>query len=230
MPSPDDRVDFIPAPDVPTNALVRRAIEEEHVRLLAIFHYVLGGFTLLGSCIFLFHILMGIAMAMTPELKGSSAEIGAQFMGYLFAGLGTALLLGGWVYGGLTLYAGRCLQLRKHRTFVMVMSAINCFQMPWGTLLGCFTIKVLLSPSMIQSFNASDSRGGGAKSVTLLPPHNPAPIAMPHQIDAEEEAMWIALEKSVASSGSVPEGAAPFQQEVEPSELRDGGGERMVDE
>lgn len=218
MPSPDERADFVPVPNASATALVRRAIEEEHVRLLAIFHYVLGGFTLLTSCIFLIHVVMGIALAMTPELKGSSSEIGAQFMGYMFAGLGTAFLLGGWLYGGLTLYAGRCLQLRKHRTFVIVMSAINCFQMPWGTLLGCFTIKVLLSQSMIQSFNSRNSSRDVIKAVTSSPPPlNPVHIATQYQMDSEEEAIWIALEKSAALSGSPPDDAVPVQQEVEQS-------------
>ena len=214
MPSPQDRAEsqppFIPVMDRPTSAVVRLAIEAEHLRLLAIFHYVLGGFTLLSSCIFLIHVFMGLVMITAPEIASSSAkEAGAHFVGYIFTGLGTLLLLAGWLYGALTLYAGRCLQLKKHRTFIMVMSAINCFQMPWGTLLGCFTIKVLLSPTIVESFNTHGPRSRAIVSAASTSAAFPALGSAPAQPDVEEEAIWLELEKSADPRSSRPDPAAP---------------------
>lgn len=216
MPSPRDGAEsqspLIVAQDAHTAALVRSAIEEEHLRLLAIFHYVVGGFTLLVSCIFLVHIFMGLSLVMT-DLKSPSPEAGV--VGWIITAVGTAALLGGWLYGGLTLYAGRCLQLRKHRTFIMVMSAINCLQVPLGTLLGGFTIKVLLSPAVIQSFNAPGASRGVAMARTSLPLPDPVHISMQHQLDAEEEAIWAELEKSAARDSAAQ---ASVLEEIEPSQ------------
>ena len=36
--------------------------DDKNLDLLAMFHYVVGGLTALFSCLFLFHIAMGIAM------------------------------------------------------------------------------------------------------------------------------------------------------------------------
>ena len=36
--------------------------DAEHLKLLSIFHYIVGGITALFSCLFIMHIAMGIAM------------------------------------------------------------------------------------------------------------------------------------------------------------------------
>lgn len=193
--------------DERTRVLVRNAIDEEHLRLLAIFHYVLGGFTMLTSCLFLMHFAMGIALALAPDFAASAGESGARWVGYLMSGFAGGLMLAGWIYGGLTIYAGRCLQLHKHRTFVMVMSAINCMQMPWGTLLGAFTIKVLLSAGVQERF-----RGISRKEEVAHPA--PLPVtAVIAELAAEEEAMWIEMEKRAAQAATIE--ARPQVSDVE---------------
>jgi hypothetical protein len=45
--------------------------------------------------------------------------------------IGVIILLG-WTFGALTIYAGRCVQKRRHRVFIYVMAGLNCPLIPWG--------------------------------------------------------------------------------------------------
>jgi len=58
-----------------------------------------------------------------------------------------------WIGGALTLYSGSCIKKRKHRMLIYVMAALNCFFIPYGTLLGVFTFIVLTSPDAIAEWN-----------------------------------------------------------------------------
>ena len=53
--------------------------------------------------------------------------------------------------------AGRFLATRKHYMFCLVMAAIECLFTPFGTVLGVFTIVVLMRDSVKQSFATSRS-------------------------------------------------------------------------
>jgi len=44
---------------------------------------------------------------------------------------------------------------RKNRTFSLVVAGINCLQMPFGTVLGVFTIIVLMRPSVQTGYGAN---------------------------------------------------------------------------
>ena len=48
----------------------------------------------------------------------------------------------------LVLIAGRFLGRRTHHLYCLVMAGIECCFMPFGTILGVFTIVVLLRPSV----------------------------------------------------------------------------------
>jgi hypothetical protein len=53
----------------------------------------------------------------------------------------------------LTIAAGRFLTQKKHRIFCIVMASIHCLHAPLGTLLGVFTLIVLLRPSVRMLFD-----------------------------------------------------------------------------
>ena len=50
--------------------------------------------------------------------------------------------------------SARYIKKRKNKTFSIVVAAINCLQMPFGTVLGVFTIIVLMRPSVQSSYEA----------------------------------------------------------------------------
>ena len=68
--------------------------------------------------------------------------------GFLFVIVGGGIVLVGWTVGGLTVYAGRCLQRRRHRLFTFIMVGVNCLHIPFGTALGVCTFLVLQRPTV----------------------------------------------------------------------------------
>jgi uncharacterized membrane protein HdeD (DUF308 family) len=56
--------------------------------------------------------------------------------------------------GILNLISGLCLRARKGRTFSLVVAGINCLHIPLGTVLGVFTIIVLIRDSMRELYEA----------------------------------------------------------------------------
>ena len=134
--------------------------DSEHLKLLAIFHYVVAGMTALFACIPFIHFFMGLALA-TGALGDTDPEsrpIGIGLM--VIAGL---FILAGWTLAVLIAYAGRSLQTRRRYTYCLVMAGVECIFMPFGTVLGVFTIIVLSRDSVkeifgrpVESLQASD--------------------------------------------------------------------------
>ncbi len=88
------------------------------------------------------------------DANSTSSERGST-AGHFFrvmAGVMGGLMLVGWIVGGLTAYAGRCIQKRRRKTLIYVMAAANCLFIPYGILLGIFTFIVLGSPAAIEEF------------------------------------------------------------------------------
>ena len=64
------------------------------------------------------------------------------------------LLFGVWFLGSFVLnsISGLCLRARKFRMFSLVVAGINCLHIPIGTVLGVFTIIVLIRDSVRQLY------------------------------------------------------------------------------
>ena len=126
----------------------------EHLKLLTIFHYVVGGITILFSSIFILHVVMGISMATHPEMwgGGKAGPPPPVFIGYFMAAFAGAFVLTGWTIGALTIYSGCCIKQRARRMFSLVMAGINCAFFPFGTALGVFTFVVLLRDSVMRIY------------------------------------------------------------------------------
>lgn len=130
-----------PAPfPVPTQSQDR-----EHLRLLSIFHYVAGGMLALFSCLALIYVVIGMVLLAAPQRGGGPPP---AIIGGLLMVVGFVFLLGGLGLAGLLCYAGHSLGNCRHRTFCLVVAAISCLWTPIGTVLGVFTIIVLLRPSV----------------------------------------------------------------------------------
>jgi hypothetical protein len=114
---------------------------ESQLDLLSIFHYVVGGLTALFSCIFLIHIAMGIAM-LTGAFDGETAGPPRLF-GLMFVIMPSVIILCGWTLAGMMIAAGRKLKRRVSRTFCLVVAGLECILMPFGTVLGVFTLIIL---------------------------------------------------------------------------------------
>jgi hypothetical protein len=121
----------------------------EHLKLLSIFHYVAAGMAAMQACIPYLHFFMGLAHATGafPDTDADARPIGLAIMA--FAGL---FILLGWTFAAFVAFAGRSLQTRKRYTFCLVMAGIECIFMPVGTVLGVFTIIVLVRDSVKKLF------------------------------------------------------------------------------
>ena len=126
--------------------------DKEHLRLLSIFHYIVGALTALFSCFPLIHIAIGIAiLAGALEDKDAPPEFIGWFL-VIFPGL---IMLCGWTLAVCILVAGSKLARYRARTYCLVIAGIECIFMPFGTVLGVFTIIVLMRDSVRELFEAS---------------------------------------------------------------------------
>ena len=128
--------------------------DEEHLKLLAIFHYVVAGMVALLACFPIIHLIAGIFILSAPE-KMAGNQLPPIWFGLFFVVLASVMILGGWIMAATILYAGRCLVRRKKYTFCMVIAGVSCLFMPFGTILGVFTIIVLLRPTVKELFAAT---------------------------------------------------------------------------
>ena len=132
--------------------------DEEHLNLLAIFFYVVGGITGLFACMPVFHLVFGVMIIVAPE-KFAEGQGGPppEFFGYMIAVMGGLFILLGWATAISIFLTGRFISKRTHWLFCVVVSGIACMFMPFGTVLGIFALIVLNRPSVRELFES----GGG---------------------------------------------------------------------
>ncbi len=115
------------------------------ISIVSIFHYVLGGFQMLFSLIGFVYVAMGILMV-TGVLDSAKGESPPAELGWIFTGVGVVFVLIFLAIGFFTIRTGINMSRRKHRTFCIVIDAILCMMIPFGTIVGIFGL-VLLSKS-----------------------------------------------------------------------------------
>jgi len=128
----------------------------EHLKLLSIFHYVVAAMAALFACIPFIHFFMGLAL--TAGMIGED-DPGGTAAGVFIMLFAAAFILTGWTFAAFVFAAGRNLAKRTRHTFCLVMAGIECMFMPFGTVLGVFTIIVLVRESVKPLF-----QGEGAES------------------------------------------------------------------
>jgi hypothetical protein len=124
--------------------------DTEHVRLLAIFHYVVAGVAVLFSLFPLLYTTIGtiFVFAARHGTPKPGEELPPEFLGWIFVVLGALLFLLGIAMAICIFIAGRCLSRRKGYSFTLVMACIECLFIPFGTILGVFTVIALSRESV----------------------------------------------------------------------------------
>ncbi len=126
--------------------------DQEHLRLLSIFHYVVAGCAAIFACLPLIHLAIGLAF-LSGKIDGTQGpENAGRLVGGFLVGIASVFLLFGWTLVGFLVLAGRSLAQHRRYTFCLVMAAISCAFMPFGTVLGVFTLIVLLRPGVKELF------------------------------------------------------------------------------
>ncbi len=117
----------------------------DQIHLLAIFHYVVGGIAALLSCMPFIHVFMGL-MIVSGGLAGNPGSQSAPpdaWFGWIFVIMGSVFILLGWLISIGILIAGSKLRKHRNRTYCLVIAGIECMFMPFGTILGVFTLIAL---------------------------------------------------------------------------------------
>lgn len=124
----------------------------QYLKLLSIFHYCVGGLAALFSFIPVVYVVIGILAVCIPGSFEGEGEAMPLFIGWIFIIIGAVLIVVGWAFSTCIIIAGRSLARKIHYMFCIVMAAIECIFMPFGTVLGVFTIVVLARPSVKEMF------------------------------------------------------------------------------
>jgi GNAT superfamily N-acetyltransferase len=134
----------------------QRKADVDHLKLLAIFHFVIAALSVVGVGLLFLHYTFMHSILTNPEVwknQKNGAPPPEQVMAifkwfYLFFG---AVLIA----SGLTnLISGLFIQMKKHRLFSLIIAGINCLHFPFGTVLGVFTFVVLLRDSVRELYEA----------------------------------------------------------------------------
>ena len=140
--------------DLPPVYRDQRKIDENHLNILAIFHFVGAVLAVFGILFLLAHYAFMHALFTNPKFwEGQKqnpppAELFAIFKWFYLIG-------GVWlvVSGILNLISGCCLRARRCRVFSLIVAGINCLHIPLGTVLGVFTIIVLVRDSVCELYD-----------------------------------------------------------------------------
>jgi len=122
--------------------------DRQHLKLLSIFHYIVGGILAFFSLFPLIHFTIGLLIITESISVHSSGNLPPQAAGYIFAAVGGLLFILGEVFAIATIVSGRFLKRRQRYWFSFVMACILCLFTPLGTILGVFTIIVLSRQSV----------------------------------------------------------------------------------
>lgn len=123
--------------------------DESHLNSLAIGHYVVGGLAALFACIPLIHMFIGLTVILGFEgMVDEQGQPPPIWFGWLFFSIGLGAFLLGQLLATAIVISGRFIKQRKRYMFSFVLACIACTFMPFGTVLGIFTIIVLSRDSV----------------------------------------------------------------------------------
>ncbi|TCZ83899.1 hypothetical protein [Lysobacter sp. N42] len=130
-----------------------RSVDAEHLDLLGVFHYVVAALTGLFALVPVIHLVIGLGLVTGRLGQQAEAPDEARLVGWLFVGIALFLILLGLACAVLFAYAGRCLRGRRRYMLCMVAAAIASMFVPFGTVLGVFTLIVLSRPGVRAMFH-----------------------------------------------------------------------------
>jgi hypothetical protein len=136
----------VSAIDPPPSAPQRFADDDAaQLRLLSVFHYVVAGLMALVALFPTLYLVLGLLMASGRLAPGDDES---EVVGWFIASCGSFFAIAGFGFAMLVVLAGRSLAEHRRYTYCLVVAAILCLFAPFGTLLGVFTIIVLVRPSV----------------------------------------------------------------------------------
>jgi len=152
----------------------QRKVDQDHLRLLVLFHYIAAALSGVGL-LFVFGHYSFLRVMLTLDHPVAARHGGALPKGPSPDEVFRVLI---WFYLAFALWfvlsaigdliSARCIKARRHRTFSLLVAGLNLLHTPVGTCLGIFTFVVLLRDSVRELYDAA---AGG--------PNPPAPATIP---------------------------------------------------
>ena len=106
----------------------------------------------------LFYSVIGGFLIYAAQHPGANnQEPPPAFVGWIFIVLGAVFFLAGVTVAIRILMAGRCLSRRKGYSFALVIACVECLFVPFGTILGFFTIVALSRESVKALFSPTET-------------------------------------------------------------------------
>ena len=129
----------------------QQILDEDNLRLLRIGYFISAGLTAFASILVLAYTMFFTVIF--TRITKSPGDIGFPpsmvRVVALFGVLFVILVMG---FAVLQFVTGQRLKERRSRTFCLVIAAITCLSLPYGTFLGVCTFLVLLRPTVQRSF------------------------------------------------------------------------------
>ena len=135
----------------------QRIIDEEHLKLLSVFHYISGAITLFVSFIFLLQFF--VFSFIFDEVMTGLLDI-ALVGNYDFDPEIFSMLIYLWIilffvfigFGLAQIFSGNFLRKKKYRIFSFIVAIISILSFPYGTILGVMTIIVISRSSVMELY------------------------------------------------------------------------------
>lgn len=136
----------------------QRILDEDHLRLLRIGYFVVGGINLLFALMpLLYFFIGGLLATLGPEHHGD--DPGPRFFGFILMmfGLGFFVLI--LALAALKLATAWALGQRRWYVLCFITAILTCLSIPYGTALGILTLIVLCRPSVKALFQRRAAAG-----------------------------------------------------------------------
>jgi len=126
----------------------------EHLKLLSFFHYGFAAFIALCGCFPMIHLFAGLVVIVAGKEIAASSSDGPPpaVVGWVFVIFASVMILGFWSLAALIFAGGRMLAKRRRYGLCIMVAVLCCLFMPFGTLLGVFTLVTLTKPHVKQMF------------------------------------------------------------------------------
>lgn len=124
----------------------------QYLKILSIFYYVVGGILAVFACFPIIHFIVGLMMLVAPNKMSGSGPPPPAFVGWMFVLIAGLIILSGWAMAVALMFAGWYLRRCEHYIFCLIMAGVACLFHPLGTILGVFTIILLIRPTVKELF------------------------------------------------------------------------------
>jgi hypothetical protein len=123
--------------------------DQQYLKIIAIFHFVVGGIAGLISCFPIIHLVLGLTFLFGNFSSVQPTDtMPMSLFGLVFTVIPALIILLGWAFAICVMLAGYFNIKRQHHMFCLVMAGVECMFMPFGTVLGVFSIILLIKPEV----------------------------------------------------------------------------------